>query len=176
MFDAPSRKTIFAPPAEPIDVDQRYLVKLMKIEDEGVSKFADAAKGEKFHNLRWHFRVAYADTKLPILTADDEPWEHVQWTTSKTGKNPSGAGMTATARLWMEALLGRPIDDEELVAKQITSDDLIDKVASCLFQEKDAVNQEGVDYTKLTILKLSPYRGDTAKPKPAAKPETALAF
>lgn len=175
MFDTPSRKTVFVAPSQPIDVDQRYLVRLMKIEDEGVSKFADPAKGEKFHNLRWHFRVAHADTKEPILSAEDEPWEHVQWTTSKTGKSPNG-GMTATARLWIEALLGRTMEDEDITPD--LPDQLIGKVASCLFESNEKISQEGEAYTKLSILRLSPYRGEAAapKPKPAPKAEESLAF
>lgn len=177
MFDAPSRKTVYAAPQKPIDIDQRYLVKVAQIVDEGISKYADPSKGEKFHNLRWHFRVASADTKEPILTTDGEPWEHVQWTTSKTGKNPNGAGMTATARLWMEALLGRLVEDDELDAKAITADMLIGKVASCLFENKVTVSQEGESTTKLAILRLTPYRGEGAvKPKPVPKPEESLAF
>lgn len=176
MFDTPSKKTLFVAPAEPIDVDQRYLVKVAKIEDEGVSKFADPAKGEKFHNLRWHFRVAHSDTKEAILNAEGDAWEHVQWTTSKTGRNPNGAGMTATARLWMEALLGRPVEDDELESRSITADMLINKVASCIFEEKEAENQQGEAYTKLVILRLSPFRAEAAKPKPAPKPEESLAF
>ena len=172
MFQAPSKRTVYAAPAEEIDVDQRYLFRLIKIVDEGVSKFADAAKGEDFHNLRWHFRVAFADSPTtPIYTSDGEPWEHVEWTTSKTGKNPKN-GMVAKARAWMEALIGRALDDDEI--RPDMDDQLIDHVASGLFENKENTNQmTGEVTTQLRILRLSPYKAKA----PASKPrEEAAAF
>jgi hypothetical protein len=173
MFDAPSRGTSYVAPRESIDIDQRYIFKLVKLEDQGISKFADQANGQTFHNIQWTFRVAVQDTKEVIFNVDNEPWEHVEYTTSKTGKNPKN-GMIAKARLWMEALLGHSVEDEEITAD--LPQQLLQRYGSGFFEEKEVEAQDGTTYTKLKILKLGPYRaGKTEEPKPEPKPEPVAA-
>lgn len=174
MFQAPSRTTTYTAPAEDIDINERYLFKLAKLEDEGVSKFADPAKGETFHNIRWHYRVALAsDPSKPILDTEGKPWEHVEWTTSKTGKNPK-SGVAAKARLWAEALIGHALEDDEI--DDGLSDRILNKVASGLFEEKELTNQSGEVYTRLRIMRLSPLKtkaGAAPAPTPVPTPTPA---
>lgn len=175
MFDAPSKGTSFVAPREPIDIDLRYIFKLIKLEDQGVSKFADPAKNETFHNVQWTFNVAKHDTKEVIFNIDNEPWEHIEYTTSKTGKNPKN-GMVAKARLWMEALLGHALEDDEITADLPSM--LLNKYGSGFFEEKEIESQTGEMYTKFKILKLGPYRAGAKaeeKPKPKPKPEPVAA-
>lgn len=165
MFQAPSKTASYAASAEPIDVNERYLFKLVKLGDEGVSKFADQAKGENFHNIRWHFRIALASNpSVPILTTDNDPWEHVEWTSSKTGKNPKN-GMVAKARAWAEALIGYALEDGDI--DDTLGDRIMDKVATGFFEEKEIVGQTGEAYTRLKIMRLSPMRGKAEAPAPA---------
>jgi hypothetical protein len=179
MFQTPSKSTSYVAPAEPIDLDARYIFKLVHLEDQGISKFADQAKGQDFHNIQWTFHVADANTKGIVFNVDQEPWEHIEWTTSKTGKNPKN-GMVAKARLWIEALLGRAVDDEEITADLPQT--LLNRYGTGFFEEVERESQSGEAYTKLQILKLSPYKKGSGiaepKPKPApkAEPEEDLAF
>src|SRR6266702_264649 len=119
----------FVAPAEPIDVNNKYLVKLAEIKDEGVSKFADPADADPAHNLRWVFRMATQD-KTPILDVEGGPYEHHDYTSNRTGKSKT---KTAKARLWAEALLGRPLEDNEIDDSLPMA--LREKVAVALFEE-----------------------------------------
>lgn len=167
MFDTPVKTTSYVAPAEPIDIDKRYLFKLVGLEDQGVSKFADPAKNEQFHNIQWTFHIADQETKEVIYNVDKEPWAHVEYTTSKTGKNPKN-GMIAKARLWIEALLGHTVEDEEITPDLPGM--ILNKYGSGFFEEKEVEAQDGSMYTKLKILKLSPYRaGAKQEPKPEPK-------
>lgn len=168
MFQAPGKTTKYVAPQEPIDIDQRYIFKLVNLEDQGVSKFADEAKGETYHNIQWTFYVAHQETRKAVMNVDGEPWEHIEYTTSKTGKNPKN-GLVAKARLFIEALLGHSVEDDEITADLPQT--LIGKYGSGFFEEKEMESQTGETYTKLKILKLGPYRaGKTEEPKPAPKP------
>lgn len=168
MFDTPTKTTAYVAPATEIDVDTRYLFKLVHLEDEGVSTYADPAKNQTFHNIRWHYRVAVADTKQSIKDVDGNDWEHVEWTTSKTGKNPKN-GMVAKSRLWIEALLGHTIEDEEITPDLPGM--ILNRYAQGFFEEVERVSQAGEAYTKLKIMRLSPYKaGAKAEAKPAPKP------
>jgi hypothetical protein len=159
VFSKPKSGTSYVAPAEAIDVNQRYLVKLIEIKDEGVSQFADPADPDPKHNLRWVFQMAHLD-RTPIKDVDGNPYEHHDYTSNRTGK---GKTKTATARTWMEALLGRPVDDDEI-------DDslprmLQNKVATALFEEKERGGQDGQEsYMRLKILRLNPYKGGTSTP------------
>jgi len=169
VFDTPTKTTSYVAPAEPIDVDQRYIFKVVRLEDQGVSKFADPAKNETFHNIQWTFHVANHATKEVIFNVDKEPWEHVEYTTSKTGKNPKN-GMIAKARLWIEAFLGHQVEDEEITPDLPSM--ILNKYASGFFEEKEVEAQDGSMYTKLKILKLSPLKATgAAAEKPKAEPK-----
>ena len=175
VFDQPVKTTSYVAPAEPIDIDQRFIYKLTGLEDQGVSKFADPAKNETFHNIQWTFHVANHATKEVIFNIDGNPWEHVEYTTSKTGKNPKN-GMIAKARLWIEALLGHSVEDEEITPDLPGM--ILNKYATGFFEEKEVEAQDGSMYTKLKILKLSPLKATGAaaeKPKPEPKPVAAAA-
>lgn len=170
VFSKPKNIT-FVASAEPIDANERYLVRLMEIKDEGVSQFADPADADPAHNLRWVFRLHHMD-KTPVLNIDGDVYEHHDYTSNRTGKSKS---KTAKARQWMEALLGRSVEDGEI-------DDnlpnlLKDKAAVCLFEEQQKESQTGELYTKLKILRLSPFNANApeTKPEPKPKPEPVAA-
>lgn len=142
MFREPVSGGDFGP-TEEIDFGKRYLVKCVDLSDEGVSQWAkDNVNPE--HSLKWVFRVAHADTKQPLLTGENDPWELWQFSSNKTGK---GNGKTAKARMFMEGLLGRELSDEEV--KAVTRDDLIGKVGEALFDPSSA---------RTNILRLSPHK------------------
>lgn len=171
MFSKP-KSTTYVAPAEPINVNEKYLLKLSEIKDEGVSKYADPADADPPHNLRWVFRMARLD-RDPILDIDGHVYEHHDYTSNRTGKSKT---KTAKARLWAEALMGRPLEDHEI-------DDslpvvLQEKVAVALFEEVQRGGQDGSEsYMKLKILRLAPYKGGgtgtpaSTRPAPAPKPE-----
>lgn len=165
MFAKP-KNTTYVAPAEPIDTNEKYLVKLSEIKDEGVSKFADPADADPPHNLRWVFRIAHLD-RTPILDIDGGPYEHHDYTSNRTGKSKT---KTAKARLWAEALMGRPIEDNEI--DDNLPNTLREKVAIALFEEVERGGQDGQEaYLKLRLLRLSPYRGATqTAPTPPAPP------
>lgn len=175
MFQTP-RTTSMVAPAEPLDVTARYLVRLTELVDEGVSKFADPNATDPAHNIRWVFRMGEYETRAPILDLDGNPYELWQYTSNKTGK---ARGKTAKAREWMEALLGRPLEDNE-----ITSDmqqQLLEKIAVALLEEYE-VERDGGTYTRIRILKLAPWREKepamaAAAPAPKVKArEEAIPF
>lgn len=172
MFATPKPQAMYVPAADPIDVNQRYLFRLEKIEDKGVdTQFSDPNDPEAPHRLLWSFQMATLN-KAPILNTEGDPYVHTQFTSNRTGK---GGGKTAVARLWMEALLGRELLDSEIGPG--LEDQLIGKVAVGLMEEKDAVSRGGEAYTRLNILRLSPYKegaaaqaAEPASPKRENKP------
>ena len=190
MFATPSAVQYVAP-AEAIDVDSKYIVKVKDIADLGVSKFAENPDDPKApHNLCWTFRMATADRK-PVLDVDGNPYELRQYTSNKTGKYQ---GKTAKARQWIEAFYGRPLEDHEI------NDGLVDalqgKTAVALFEEYD-IERDGQTFKRVRILKLSPDKKaapatvnpaearlsdirkrldmDEPEPKPARRGSTAVA-
>jgi len=156
MFAKPKTSSYVAP-AEPIDANDKYLLKLSEIKDEGVSKYADPADADPPHNLRWIFRLAKSD-RTPVLDVDGNVYEHHDYTSNRTGKSKS---KTAKARLWIEALMGRPLEDSEINDGLPTM--LREKVATCLFEEVERESDGGESYMRLRILKLGPYRGQPPK-------------
>lgn len=166
MFSKP-RTTTFVAPAEPIDANDKYLVKLSEIKDEGVSKFADPAEVDPPHNLRWVYRLAHMD-RTPVLNVDGDVYEHHDYTSNRTGKSKS---KTAKARQWIEALLGRPVEDNEITDELPNM--LREKVAVCIFEEVEKEREDGEAYTRLKILRLSPYKAGAngqAVERPQAPP------
>jgi hypothetical protein len=156
VFQTASKTSSQAAPAEPIDINQRYIVQLMSLRDEGVSKFADKTDPEPEHSIKWILRIHQLD-KTPMLTIDDEPYELWEWTSSRTGKDPSGKTPTAKARLWIEAFMGRAVEDEEIKQPGFEQQ-LIHKPAFALFEEKARQGQDGQENTRrLRVLRLSPY-------------------
>lgn len=171
MFDRPQAKT-YEPPAS-INIEERYLFRVKSLVDAGVSKFADPAKGEKFHNIEWHFNIALASSRQPIFADDGQPWEYVENTTSKTGKNPKN-GMVAKARLWIEAFLGHSVEDDEISAD--LPQQLVGRTATGFFELVDREAQDGSQYQRLQIMRLTPYKGGpAAQPEPAPQPAAAAA-
>lgn len=166
MFARP-KTTSYVAPAEPISVDDKYLVKLVAITDEGISSYADPAKPDPEHSLLWTFRMAKMD-RTPILNIDGDPYEFSDWSSNKTGKSKT---KTAKAREWAEALMGRSLEnseiDDELPVK------LQEKVAVCLFFEQDRETQGGEAYKKLKILRLAPYKAGAPEPVAAPAPRVA---
>lgn len=172
MFQQPKRTEFSAPPVE-IDVDERYLFKVVKLIDKGISSYVDPAKGEDWHDIDWVFNVARYETRAPIYNDDGSPWEYVDGTTSKIGRNPKN-GMVAKARLWIEAFLGHGVETDEITAQ--TPQQLVGKYATGFFENKEIQAKDGTTYTKLKIMRLSPYKaGAPVEPKPEPKPEPAAA-
>lgn len=155
-FDSPSTTT-FVAPAEPIDTLQRYLVKVSEIVDLGPSKFPrpNDDPNKPTRRMQWKFRMAHADG-TPVFDLDGNPYEHYDYTSSKTGKATREGGKTATARIWMEALFGREIENDEI--DQTIIERLIGKVAVALFEEKDTAADGQESNARVRILKLTPYR------------------
>jgi hypothetical protein len=171
MFQTSSRSTVSYERPANLDLDERYIFKLVKLEDEGVSKFADPTEEKPFHNIRWDFNVAHADSKTPIFGSDGNPWVFSDYTTSKTGRNPKN-GQVAKARVWIEALLGKQIESDEITADMPSK--IIGKYAAGFFEEKDRESQDGAAYKRLVIMRLTPYKpGEKPEPKPEPKPTEA---
>ena len=168
MFQTPTRSsTRYERPAN-IDLDERYIFTLVKLEDEGISKFADPAKGENFHNIRWEFNVAHAESKTAIYDSEGARWVFIDYTTSKTGRNPSN-GNVAKARLWIEALLGHQVEDDEITADLPSK--LVNRYAAGFFEEKDRQSQDGSTYQRLQIMRLTNYKkGDVEAAAPPPPP------
>jgi hypothetical protein len=176
MFQAPSKTTVQSALAQPLDINQRYLVRLVNLIDEGVSRYYDPVKDkEPYNSIKWIFRVANAD-KTPVLTIDNTVYEHWEWTTSKIGKDPSGKRQTATARLYAEALMGRPVEDEEMVRPDFNQQ-LLNKVAVCLFDEKKGsyIDASGMEQesVRVKILRLTPWQEQAPASTPAPAPAPA---
>jgi len=170
MFDVPSRKEYVLPGT--IDIEERYLFKLVDLKDVGVSPFADPAKGEKFHNIEWSMEVAVASSKQRVYDNDGNPWTYIEQTTSKTGKNPKN-GMVAKARLYIEAFLGHGVEPDEITAD--LPNQLIGRYASGFFEFADRETKDGTKYQRLQIMRLSPYKAGAAAPEPAPAPVAAAA-
>lgn len=160
MFQTPKTGTTFVAPEEPIDVNQRYLVKVMKLTDLGVSKFPQPTDDpdNPTHRIQWAFRMAHSDG-TPVLNVDGDPYEHYDYTSSKTGKSTKAGGKTATSRLWMEALFGHPLEDDEIGPE--IANELVGKVAVALLEETEKTSQAGEAYTAIRILRLSPRKPAT---------------
>lgn len=164
MFAQPKAQVEYVSPLEPIDINQRYVFRVRKIEDKGIGQFDDPDDPNAAHRLLWTFWVYNLD-KSPVLNANNDPYEHTQYTSNRTGKGKK----TATARLWIEALFGRPLEDSEIGPG--IEHQLIDKVAVGLFEEKEATNRDGEAYNRLSILRLSAMKAPAPEaPKPAPKP------
>lgn len=161
MFDLPKTTTQYVAPEEPIDVNQRYLVRVTEIIDMGITKYPKTPD-DKTRRFQWHFRLGHLDG-TPVLDLDGNPFEHYDYTSSKTTKAKTAGGKTATARLWIEALFGRALEDDEIT--QETSKQVLNKVAVALFEEKgnDGDDNQGQEQSSgIRILRLSPYKKGSA--------------
>ncbi len=181
MFQAPPRTTTYVAPEDPIDVNLRYLVKVTELVDLGPSKYPQPTDdpNNPTHRIQWKFRMAAPDGSggwNPVLNTDGDPYEHYDYTSSKTGKSTRAGGKTATARQWIEALYGRALDEDEVIAQRSNFHNLLrEKVAVALFEEKEAGGEDGQEsYMRLRILRLSPYKPRT-KAEVAAAEQTAAA-
>src|SRR3954468_1045099 len=149
MFQQPKTNTVtYVAPAEPIDVDQKYLVKVEELTDVGVSQFQkpDVKPGEEVHRIQWKFIMADMNGKK-ILDIDGNAYRHYDYTNNTTGRGTT----TATARLWFEALLGKPLEDDEIgpnIANEIRG-----KTAVALFESKEQTGSDGHTYLQLKILR-----------------------
>lgn len=168
MFRQPN-VTTFVAPAEALDADEKYLLKVAGLADEGVSKFAGPEEKDPVHSIRWTFHVAHVDGAGPIRNVEGDPYELHQYTSNRTGK---ARGKVARAREWIEAFLGGPIEDSAIGPD--LPDLLKGKVAIALFEEEEKENLSGETYTRLKILKLSPYKkGDKVQQPEKRQPVAA---
>lgn len=159
MFQQP-KTTTYVAPATPIDVNQRYLVKVDELIDLGVSKFPQPNDDpdNPTHRIQWKFLLADMNGNK-ILDVEGAPYRHHDYTSSKTGKSNKAGGKTATARLWMEALFGKALEDDEIgpdIANQLRG-----KSAVALFEEQEKETRDGEAYTAIKILRLSPRKVST---------------
>lgn len=155
MFQQPKTTKTYVAPATPIDVNQRYLVKVYELIDLGPTKFPQPGDdpNNPTHRIQWDFLLADANGNK-ILDVEGNPYHHFDYTSSKTGKPKKAGGTTATARLWMEALFGKPLESGEIgadIAAQLRG-----KTAAVLFEEKEKHSQDGEPYMALQILRMSP--------------------
>jgi hypothetical protein len=82
--------------------------------------------------------------------------------------------MVAKARLWIEAFLGHSVETDEITSE--TPAQLVGKYATGFFENKERETKAGEKYTRLSIMRLSPYKaGAPAEPKPEPKPEPVAA-
>lgn len=162
MFQQPKPGISYVAPAQPIDIEQRYLVKVEELTDLGPSKFPQPGDDpdNPTHRIQWTFLMADTNGNR-ILDVDGNPYKHRDYTSSKTGKAQRAGGKTATARMWMEALYGKPLEDEEIGPD--IANELRGKSAVALFEEKEKQSQAGETYTALTILRLSPRKAGAAQ-------------
>lgn len=167
MFQAPSRTSTFVAPPVAINVEERYIFKLVKLTDLGVSPFADPSKNETFHSIEWTMNVAYAATRSPIFMPDGKAWEYVEQTTSKTGKNPRN-GMVAKARTFIEAFIGHTVEDDEFSSD--LPNQILNKYASGFFEYVDREAKDGSHFNKLQIMRLSAYRPEAVPAAPPVPP------
>ncbi len=181
MFQAPPRTTTYVAPEDPIDVNQRYLVKVVELVDLGPTKYPQPTDdpNNPTHRIQWKFRMAAPDGNngwLPVLDTDGNAYEHYDYTSSKTGKSTKASGKTSTARMWIEALYGHPLEEDEVIAKRSEFHLLLrEKVAVALFEEKESGGEDGQEsYMRLRILRLSPYKQRT-KAEVAQAEQTAAA-
>ncbi len=159
MFQQPKTTGVtYVAPAQPIDVDQRYLVKVVELADVGVSKFQkpDVRPGEEVHRIQWKFHMADIQGNK-VLDIDGNPYIHIDYTNNTTGRGTT----TATARLWFEALFGKPLEDNEISGAAIANE-VRGKTAVVLFEEKQKTDDGGQPYTSLSILKMSPRKAGAA--------------
>lgn len=164
MFNTPKTST-FVDAAEAIDVDERYIVTLHALSDEGVSQFAtDPLAPDAPHNIKWQWIVKHQADGRPILDVDGKPWLLNAFTSSKTGK---AKGKVAKAREWMEALYGRELENTEI--QPGFEESLIGKSAIADFESKQTEPDimTGKSFTRYTILRLRPVKGGSA-PMPQA--------
>ncbi len=157
MFQTPKPSTSYVAPAEPIDANQRYMLKVEELIDLGPSKFPNPGDDpdNPTHRIQWKFLLADMDGNK-ILDVEGEPYRHYDYTSSKTGKSTRAGGKTATARMWMEAFFGKALEDDEIGPD--IANDLRGKVAVALFEQVEKESQSGEAYTQLKILRLSPRR------------------
>jgi len=171
MFQQPKTSVSYVAPATPIDVNERYLVKVEELIDLGPSKFPQPGDDpdNPTHRIQWKFLMADMNGNK-IVDIDGNPYRHYDYTSSKTGKSARAGGTTATSRLWFEALFGKPLDDSEIGPN--IANELRGKSAIALFEEKDKTDSSGQPYTSLSILRLSPRK---ATPAALAAEDTAAA-
>lgn len=153
MFDQPKTSVAYVAPAEPIDVMQRYLVRVVEIVDLGPTQFprAGADPNKPVRRFAWHFRLGHLDG-TPVLDIDGNPYIHVDYSNSTTTRAKTASGTTATARLWLEALMGRELEDNEIPN---ASTAVINKVAVALLEERESGGQR--------IVKLQAHKGAAAE-------------
>lgn len=143
----------------------RYLAKLVRFEDEGVSQFAKPGDPNPPHRIRWVFNLAHPDSNSPLMTDEAEPFELFAWSNSAVGAK-------STARPWFEALLNRPLEIGEGGSQLANA--VIGKVAWAMIDRVIDPGEQGeTPRVKLKLLSLSPYvkgqKPGTAKAPPAAQ-------
>lgn len=166
MFDSYREPTGSAALAETIEPG-RYGVKLIRFEDDGVSSYADPNDANPAHRIRWVFHLYPTGSNTPLVDADGREYEHFEWTSSRTGPKSS-------ARPWIEALLGRPMQPGD--GGQELTEKLVGGKAWALLDHVTTPGTNGSEpRTRLKILSLSPIvrgqkPGTAAAPKPVPAP------
>lgn len=159
MWSKPGSNEVFVAAAEEIEAGngQQYLWRPIGINDAGVGQFADPADPNPPHQIKWDGFLYHVEDRTAILDIEGNPFVHVDWSSSRTGK---GRTQTARARMLMEALIGRELEDHE-INDELTKK-LLDCVAVVIFESSEKTSRSGETYMKLRIDKAFPYRPRTA--------------
>ena len=146
----------------------RYLLKLVRFEDLGVSTFAEPGDPNPPHSIRWAFLVARPDSSTePLLGMDGQRFELFGYTSTATGKK-------SKARPWLQALLGRELSEGEKGAD--LAREALGRKAWAMLDHKVIPGEQGSqDRTTVVILSLSPYKEGEKPGRAAAPPAKAPA-
>jgi hypothetical protein len=167
MWSKPGSTEVFVAPEEEIEADngKQYLWRPISITDAGVGQFADPADPDPAHSMKWDGYLYRPEDRSAIMNVEGHPYVHQDWTTSRTGK---GRTQTARARMFMEALMGRDLEDSE-INDELTAK-LLECIAVVIFSSSEKTSRSGESYFKLKIDKAFPYRPKTAAAPVAARP------
>jgi hypothetical protein len=139
----------------------RYVVKLIRHEDLGISAFAKPEDKNPAHRIAWVFQVG-TDTGQPMVAPDGRALEFKGYTNNATGPRSS-------ARPWIEALLNREIIPGESGAA--LAQEVIGKKALAMLNVVSAEDAAFPDRKNVKVLDMSPFvpRGNAASSAPAPR-------
>jgi len=108
-----------------LDVEQTYIGELVAITErpyDGPTRYRDdGTKVENGTSVIWKFRLVDSDGVL-VTDPDGGDWTLWGWSSDSTFLDTKGGGRTARARLYLHALAGRELSDDE-VARLLVKDD-----------------------------------------------------
>lgn len=159
-------------PAEALDPTRKYVVELIGM-DERVGPHKDDKTGELKTSIIWKFNMWDLQDGVAVLDIDGHMYEKWRFTPDGTWSNPK-TGKKSLTRQFIEALVGRPVTDDEVSRA-------IDRGIAQVLKGKRAVadleattlyDDEGNQVDRVTIARLQPFRPRTAA-NPARQPAAA---